>query len=223
MSMRSTIPALALDFQWLHSPWPEELFSLTGRLGDLRLHGRDTAGSTFRPAGRALAKGVLLYGLHPRGIRAGALPADSGLIYYYNSAGFHYLDISTDETLGKYLRVWSSNPAMFSRLRSLRKFRSLQVDRSTCGRISISSVCAFPWIGAGEGQPQPQQFDASILSDEAGPPGNPNFAEFFVGVCCQDLAGTRQPADFDGFEYESANSALNHIVGKAFIRRSFFG
>ncbi len=47
----------------------------------------------------------------------------------------------------------------------------------------------------------PQVFDASIVSDEAGPPTLPNFTGAFVGVCCQDLAGTRRPADFDYFEY----------------------
>jgi hypothetical protein len=39
------------------------------------------------------------------------------------------------------------------------------------------------------------------LSDEAGPPGPPNFTGAFVGMCCQDYAGTGHPADFDYFEY----------------------
>jgi len=61
----------------------------------------------------------------------------------------------------------------------------------------------LPWrIGDGPWQTLPQQFDASILSDEAGPPGNPNFTGAFVGVCCQDLAGSCLPADFDWFDYE---------------------
>ena len=47
----------------------------------------------------------------------------------------------------------------------------------------------------------PQLFDASILSDEAGRPCHPNFTGAFVGVCCQDLAGTRGPADFEYFDY----------------------
>jgi xylan 1,4-beta-xylosidase len=45
------------------------------------------------------------------------------------------------------------------------------------------------------------QFDASIISDEAGPPYYPNFTGAFVGVCCQDLAGTRGTADFEYFDY----------------------
>jgi xylan 1,4-beta-xylosidase len=43
--------------------------------------------------------------------------------------------------------------------------------------------------------------DASILSDEATAPGLPNFTGAFVGMACQDLAGTAEPADFDYFEY----------------------
>ncbi|MDE2499685.1 MAG: glycoside hydrolase 43 family protein, partial [Alphaproteobacteria bacterium] len=47
----------------------------------------------------------------------------------------------------------------------------------------------------------PQQFDASILSDEAAAPGTPNFTGAFVGMACQDLSGAAKPADFDYFEY----------------------
>jgi xylan 1,4-beta-xylosidase len=39
------------------------------------------------------------------------------------------------------------------------------------------------------------------LSDEASPPGNPNFTGAFVGMCCQDMTGIRRSADFDYFEY----------------------
>jgi xylan 1,4-beta-xylosidase len=62
----------------------------------------------------------------------------------------------------------------------------------------------FAYRVEGEGdawQWLPEQFDASILSDEATAPGQPNFTGAFVGMCCQDLAGTALPADFDSFEY----------------------
>jgi xylan 1,4-beta-xylosidase len=48
----------------------------------------------------------------------------------------------------------------------------------------------------------PQQFDASILSDECAAPGQANFTGAFVGMACQDLAGTDKPVDFDFFEYQ---------------------
>jgi xylan 1,4-beta-xylosidase len=47
----------------------------------------------------------------------------------------------------------------------------------------------------------PQPFDASILSDETSAPGRPNFTGAFVGMACQDLAGSALSADFDYFEY----------------------
>ena len=56
-------------------------------------------------------------------------------------------------------------------------------------------------LGAGAWQWLPQQFDASILSDEASAPGLPNFTGAFVGMACQDMAGTARHADFDWFEY----------------------
>ena len=43
-------PALPDDFQWLRTPYPERLFSLTG--GVLRLIGRESVGSLVRPVPR---------------------------------------------------------------------------------------------------------------------------------------------------------------------------
>jgi hypothetical protein len=58
----------------------------------------------------------------------------------------------------------------------------------------------------------PQQFDASILSDEANTPGSPNFTGAFVGMCCQDLAGTAEPADFDYFDYRERTFRADPLV-----------
>jgi xylan 1,4-beta-xylosidase len=55
----------------------------------------------------------------------------------------------------------------------------------------------------------PQQFDASILSDEATAPGQANFTGAFVGMACQDQAGTARPADFDFFEYRQRDYRAN--------------
>ena len=51
----------------------------------------------------------------------------------------------------------------------------------------------MPWL--------PEIFDASILSDECSAPGQPNFTGAFVGMACEDMSGTRRPADFDWFDY----------------------
>jgi xylan 1,4-beta-xylosidase len=60
----------------------------------------------------------------------------------------------------------------------------------------------FAWRqGTGPWHRLPQTFDASILSDEAQMPGTANFTGAFVGMACQDMAGTAAPADFDHFTY----------------------
>ncbi len=47
----------------------------------------------------------------------------------------------------------------------------------------------------------PESFDASVVSDEATLPGLANFTGAFVGMACQDMAGTGLHADFDWFDY----------------------
>ena len=46
-----------------------------------------------------------------------------------------------------------------------------------------------------------RQFDASVLSDEATAPGQPNFTGAFIGMACHDMSGAGDHADFDWFEY----------------------
>jgi xylan 1,4-beta-xylosidase len=66
-------------------------------------------------------------------------------------------------------------------------------ERLRFGFREIGQDSGWRWL--------PQQFDASILSDEATSPGAPNFTGAFVGVACQDTAGSTLHADFDWFEY----------------------
>jgi xylan 1,4-beta-xylosidase len=67
-------------------------------------------------------------------------------------------------------------------------------------------------VGRGPLSWLPEPLDASILSDEATLPGMPNFTGAFVGMACQDLAGTRQHADFDHFDYSSRPFLPNPCV-----------
>ena len=54
-------PVLPIDFQWLRSPWPDELFSLTARPGHLRLvRTRDDGQPLPSVAGRAATAVALL-------------------------------------------------------------------------------------------------------------------------------------------------------------------
>jgi xylan 1,4-beta-xylosidase len=194
--------ALPIDFQWLRSPWPEELFSLTARPGHLRLYGRESIGSHFRQALIARRQQAHCYSasttmdFSPQHFQQMA-----GLVCYYNSVKFHYLYVTRDESIGRHIRVMSSLPD------------TVVSDVFTPpvaipdGPIELRADVDFERLrfgyrmGHGPWTWLPQQFDASALSDEATAPGAPNFTGAFVGVACQDLAGTRIAADFDWFDY----------------------
>jgi xylan 1,4-beta-xylosidase len=194
---------LPIDFQWLRSPWPEQLFSLQARRGHLRLFGRETIGSVFKQSLVARRQQAQCYSastsmeFEPEHFQQAA-----GLVCYYNSSKFHYLFVSKDEEHGKHIRVMSALPD------------SPQADAFTAPipvsdgkpvqlRVEVDfERLRFAYrIDNGEWQWLPEQFDASILSDEATQPGMANFTGAFVGVACQDMSGAAKHADFDYFEY----------------------
>ncbi|MEY2878719.1 MAG: hypothetical protein RLZZ15_1099 [Verrucomicrobiota bacterium] len=197
--------SLPLAFQWLRTPYPDELFSLTARPGHLRLFGRETIGSPFRQSLVARRQQAHCYSastvveFEPEHFQQAA-----GLVCYYNAAKFHYLHLTHDDTLGKHLRVMSCVPdspqtdqftAPIAIPAGARIELRVEVDHERllfAYRVEGRDA-AWQWL--------PQQFDASILSDEAAAPGTPNFTGAFVGLACQDMSGTAHPADFDWFEY----------------------
>ncbi len=206
-------PQLPIDFQWLRTPWPEEIFSLTARPCFLRLFGRETIGSSFRQSLVARRQqshcfsAATVVEFEPDHFQQLA-----GLVCYYNSTKYHYLYLSRDETVGKYLRVMSCAPD------------ALQADAFTPPipippgrpvhlRVEVDyERLHFAYRAEGADNDWrwlPQQFDASILSDECSAPGQPNFTGAFIGMACQDLAGTGKHADFDFFEYAERDFRAN--------------
>jgi xylan 1,4-beta-xylosidase len=206
-------PGLPLDFQWLRSPWPDELFSLTARKGHLRLYGRESIGSLFRQALVARRQQAHCYSATTvMEFEPAHFQQMAGLVCYYNSAKFHYLYVSHDDEVGRHLRVMSCIPD------------AVVTDQFTAPmpiaggpielRVEVDDErLRFGYrTGTGPWQWVPQQFDASVLSDEATTPGAPNFTGAFVGVACQDLAGTRLHADFDWFEYRERGFVVDPTV-----------
>jgi xylan 1,4-beta-xylosidase len=198
-------PQLPIDFQWLRTPWAEEILSLTARRGFLRLFGRETIGSLFRQSLVARRQqshcfsASTLVEFEPEHFQQMA-----GLVCYYNSAKFHYLYISHDEAFGKHLRVMSclpdspqtdafTAPIAMPAGKPVHLRVEIDYERLHLGYRIEGAGKDWCWL--------PQQFDASILSDEATTPGLANFTGAFVGMACHDLAGTLRPADFDFFEY----------------------
>jgi xylan 1,4-beta-xylosidase len=197
-------PELPIDFQWLRTPHPDRLWSLTDRPGFLRLFGRETLGSQFEQSLVARRQQDLCFTastrmeFQPRHFQQAA-----GLVLYYNATKFHYLYLTEDDTIGRHLRVMSCVSDVGD---SLSAPVPLSPGTGNIGlRMDVDYerlICSYRLPGMGW-RSLPQVFDASAVSDEAGPPTLPNFTGAFAGVCCQDGAGTGTPADFDYFEYRA--------------------
>jgi xylan 1,4-beta-xylosidase len=129
-----------------------------------------------------------------------ALPADGGLVCYYNSAKFHYFYVSRDDS-GKHLRVMSALPDQviadaFTLPIAIEGGRPIEL------RVEVDyERLHFAYrIGGGAWQWLPQQFDASISQTRPARRGCRTYRRV-CRMACQDLAGTAIPADFDWFEY----------------------
>lgn len=206
-------PELPIDFEWLRTPYPEEIFSLHARPGFLRLIGRETLGSLYRQSLVARRQQAHCFSastvieFEPEHFQQMA-----GLVCYYNSTKFHYLYLSHDETVGKHLRVMTCAPDSMQ-ADSFTPPVAIPTGKPVHLRVEvdfermhfayrIDGVDAdWHWL--------PQQFDASILSDECLAPGQAHFTGAFVGVACQDMAGTALHADFDFFDYRSRSFCVN--------------
>jgi len=193
---------LPIDFQWLRSPDPQRLWSLKQRPGFLRLFGRETLGSQFEQALVARRQQAFCFTASTRmEFHCEHFQQAAGLVLYYNATKFHYLFLSKDDTIGRHLRVMSCLTDVgdsFSApipLPAGTGHIELRMDVDYERLIFSYRLPGQAWRAV------PQVFDASIVSDEAGPPTLPNFTGAFVGVSCQDGAGTGRAADFDYFEY----------------------
>lgn len=194
--------ALPDCLQWLRSPYPERLFSLSDRPGYLRLYGRETIGSLFEQALVARRQQAFAYRAETTlDYRPQHFQQAAGLVCYYNSSKFHYLHVTADDAGGRVLQVLSMLP--------LGEGISVVTDSvpladgpvGLCASVDGAEL-RFGWrVGEGAWQWLPQTFDMSLLSDEATLPGLPNFTGTFVGMACQDMSGAGLPADFAYFAY----------------------
>jgi xylan 1,4-beta-xylosidase len=195
-------PVLPIDFQWLRSPYPDELFTLDARAGHLRLFGRETPGSLFRQSLVARRQQAHCYTATTRmEFEPSHFQQLAGLICYYGATKFHYLYVSHDERGGRVIQVMSALPdspqgdAFSVPIAIAPGVIELRVD------VDFERLYFSFKVDGGEWTRVPQMFDASILSDEATAPGLPNFTGAFVGMACHDMSGSGRHADFDWFEY----------------------
>ncbi|GLS26776.1 glycoside hydrolase family 43 protein [Marinibactrum halimedae] len=197
--------ALPDEFQWLRVPDPSVFMSLTDRAGFLRLYGRESIGSWYKQALIARRQQAFCFTASTQvEFEPEHFQQMGGLVCYYNTHKFHYLYISRDETLGKVLNVMSCvGDQSWMLTFGLEQGIKLPDNVPVYLRAAVDfDKLQFSWsLDGTDWHLFPVTQDYSLLSDEAGKGEGANFTGAFVGMCCQDVAGTGLHADFDFFEY----------------------
>ena len=196
---------LPLDFQWLRTPYPDRIFSLSARPGWLRLIGRESIGSWFEQALVARRQEHFAYRAETElEFEPSTFQQAAGLAAYYNRQKFHCLAVTWHETLGRALTILSSEGDPEGRLTfPLASPIPLGADQAVRLAVSVDHAklqfaCALDgaWRDVGP------VLDASILSDEAGAGEHGSFTGAFVGMVAFDTSGAGFSADFRYFQYE---------------------
>ncbi|HMN43227.1 MAG TPA: glycoside hydrolase family 43 protein, partial [Povalibacter sp.] len=168
------------DFQWLRSPEPQALFSLSEHPGHLRLYGRESVGSPFHQALVARRQTHFCFEAtteleyEPDNFQQAA-----GLICYYNAHKFHYLYVSWDERIGKHIGIMSceADQSLACTFPIADALIPVQPGAPVRLRVQVREhELLFSWArGDDRWHTIPVILDASLLSDEAGKGDSANF------------------------------------------------
>jgi xylan 1,4-beta-xylosidase len=186
--------------QWaaLRAPVDPSWAALGERAGWLRLRGRESLHSLFDQS--LLAK--RLQSFHARAetcvdFSPTHFSQSAGLICWYDTRTHFYLRITHDQTRGKVLGIALTDDGQYDELADVRiiddwKRCHLRAEIHEDRLQFFASPDGRAWVTIGP------ILDASKLSDDYGQ--GLHFTGAFVGICAQDLNGTKAVADFDYFE-----------------------
>ncbi|MCK9479245.1 MAG: glycoside hydrolase family 43 protein [Firmicutes bacterium] len=193
---------LSPHFQTSRIPFNAEIGSLTARQGHLRLYGRESLLSPFVQA--LIARRWQHFKFEASAcveFEPTHCQQMAGLVCVYDIENFYYLNITNIEGVGKCLNITTCNNMHFDQPLDM----PILLDEGQKCFLKVNvhnrklqfyySFDEKEWFEIGP------VLDASKLSDEYCENGN--FTGAFVGICAQDLSGTRKYADFDYFEYRS--------------------
>lgn len=177
-----------------------DIASLTARKGFLRLYGRESIVSLYEQA--LVARRQTAFAIEASTcmqFEPEHFQQMAGLVAFYNTDAFYYLFVTAAPHARKCLGLMRCEKGVVSYL--IEKEYPLEQWESVYLKLTIHqdrirffySPDGERWTAAG------WEYDASILSDEQAIPCG--FTGNFVGMACQDIAGTRRHADFDWFDY----------------------
>ena len=193
---------LSPHFQSLRAPIDSSWLRLDARAGFCRLHGRDSLFSLFDQSLIARRVQALKCRAATRvEFQPSSIQQMAGLIAYYDTRGWYYAHVTIDDDGNRVVRLSQADDGTYrDDLTSdliapdtgpidLR----LELDHASLRfRVRLDPADDWRWFGP--------ELDATILSDDYGA-GWDHFTGAFVGICCQDMTGSRLHADFDWFEY----------------------
>jgi xylan 1,4-beta-xylosidase len=191
-----------LDVRWctLREAADPRWISLTERPGWLRLRGRESLHSLFHQTlvAKRLSEHVCFaetcLDFSPKHFTQCA-----GLVLYYDTRTHFYLRVTHHEERGKILGIAFTDDGTYGELAESELVINdwqLCYLRAQINRASLqfsASKDAITWTKIGP------ELDASKASDDYGQ--TLHFTGGFVGLCAQDLGGTRAEADFDYFHF----------------------
>jgi xylan 1,4-beta-xylosidase len=203
-----------LDLNWstLRIPADPSWITLTERSGFLRLKGMESLSSVHKQSLVARRQQSFncevetAIDFNPEHFQQMA-----GLVVYYDTNDYVYLRISNDEVLGKCLNIIQTKNGQYDEL--LETDISLQ-EGKTCKlkavieRENLQFYYTFTqnddqWNKIGP------LIDICHLSDEHG--DYIRFTGTFIGLCVQDLSGSKKHADFEYFIYKELQYEENVI------------
>jgi xylan 1,4-beta-xylosidase len=195
-------PHLPPEFQWLRSPDPSRLFTLTGEA--LRLHGRESLGSWFEQSLVARRQEHLAFRAETElRFDPDTHQHAAGLAAYYNRHKLHVLAVTHDAALGRVLTILSC-PGDWPETRLA--FPLPEPVPLPEGPVALAAkvdhaALRFFWRAPGGWTPVGPELDASLLSDEAGRGEGASFTVAMVGMAAFDVSGRGRPSDFTRFAY----------------------
>ncbi len=191
------------EFQWLRTPCPERIFTLTG--SRLRLIGRESIGSWFEQSLVARRQEHFRYRAET------ALAFDpvsfqqaAGLTAYYNRHKFHFLAVTWHEKAGRSLTILSCPGQWPDGKLSFPLDEPVPVPGEGPVELAVEVEDAdlqFFYRAGGDWQKIGPVLDASVISDEGGRGEHASFTGAFVGMACFDTSGSARTADFSRFSY----------------------
>lgn len=202
-------PTLSPHLNSLRVPLDERWISLTERPGWLRLKGRESLMSTFEQSLVARRQQHFNCRIDTRlDFAPEHFQQMAGLVAYYNTNNHAYLHVSRDVDSGqRVLRLTVNRRGSLTEPAAPVELAPGPVDLAVEFR---HDGYQFQWRqGRAAWQDIGPLLDTAMLSDESVTHFEGEFARSFgftgnfVGLACQDLAGTRLAADFDHLSYEA--------------------